>query len=115
MNKSIFAKALTVVIIGISAHALGADKSKMMNMEMTTEQRQTMAATHEKMATCMRSDKPMDECKTEMMKSCEESMGKDGCHKMMGKMHGMKGMHGMNGMQGKMKNHNMTEENESTK
>ena len=99
MKKTILAKALTILIIASSVVALGADKSKHMGMELTTEQRQTMAATHEKMATCMRSDTPMDECRSDMMKSCTETMGKDGCHMMMGKM----------------SHHKMSEDHQSTK
>ena len=58
--------------------------------EVTTEQRQKMAGLHEKMATCLRSDRPMSECRQEMMKGCKDTMGKDGCPMMGGKMgHGM--------------------------
>ena len=99
MKKTILAKALTVLIIASGAAALGADKSKNMGMDLTTEQRQTMAETHGKMATCLRSDKPMDECRTDMMKSCADTMGKDNCHMMMGKM----------------SHHKMSEDHESTK
>lgn len=56
---------------------------------MTTEQRQKMADAHEKMATCLRSDKPMEECHEAMMKSCKENMGKDGCPMMGDKGKGM--------------------------
>lgn len=59
-------------------------------MEMTAEQRKQMADMHEKMATCLRSTKPMEECRKEMMSSCKE-MG-DSCP-MMGKMHGHHMMH----------------------
>jgi len=49
---------------------------------MTPEQRQTMAAAHEKMAICLRSDKKTEDCHKEMMNSCEENMGKGMCSKM---------------------------------
>ena len=79
-------------IAGGLAQATEAGKAmspdKMMPI-MTTEQRHKMADAHEKMAGCLRSDKPMMECHDEMMKSCHENMGKDGCP-----MDGhMKGMH----------------------
>jgi hypothetical protein len=45
----------------------------------TKEQREKMAVLHDKMATCLRSDKAMPECQKEMRESCELSMGKDGC------------------------------------
>ena len=46
---------------------------------MTPEQRGKMADAHDKMASCLRSDRPMKDCHEEMMKSCQENMGKEGC------------------------------------
>ena len=43
------------------------------------ETREQMAALHEKMAACLRSDKPIAECRNEMMKSCRESIGAQAC------------------------------------
>ena len=57
-------------------------------MKMTPEQRQTMAAAHEKMAACLRSDRPLSECRNEMMQACHKMMGKEGCP-MMGDMQEM--------------------------
>jgi hypothetical protein len=37
------------------------------------EVREKMAALHEQMATCLRSDKSVAECRTELMKGCRES------------------------------------------
>lgn len=39
------------------------------------EQREKMAANHEKMSACLRSDKPLKDCHDEMRKSCEENKG----------------------------------------
>lgn len=65
--------------------------------------REKMAAVHEKMAACLRSDKSIAECHTEMMKTCQETMGKDGCPMMgMGGSMGMKGMHDQKGVQDHM-------------
>jgi len=50
------------------------------------ETREKMAALHEQMAACLRSEKSIDECRTEMMKSCRDAMGPQGCP-MMGKGH----------------------------
>jgi hypothetical protein len=60
---------------------------------MTKEQREKMAVAHEKMAACLRSDRALDECHGEMMKTCE---GEGGCpmHGMMGKGHMGKMGHG---------------------
>lgn len=82
---------------GASAIASDTDKSanEMKMPNLTAEQRGKMADAHEKMATCLRSDKPMHECHDEMKKSCQENMGKGGCPMMDGMaMHGKgKGMH----------------------
>ena len=56
--------------------------------EFTTEQRHKMADLHNKMALCLRSDRPMLECRQEMMTGCKDTMGKDGCPMMGGMMHG---------------------------
>ena len=45
----------------------------------TAEQRQQMADAHEKMAACLRSDQPVKECHQELMKSCKDKMGENGC------------------------------------
>lgn len=49
------------------------------------EHREKMAAHHEMMATCLRSDKPLSECKGEMHKSCGKESCKEGCPMMDGK------------------------------
>jgi len=46
------------------------------------EMREKMATLHEQMAVCLRSDKSVAECRTEMMKSCQETMGAQSCPKM---------------------------------
>lgn len=58
-----------------------------MDKNMSKEDRAKMADMHSKMADCLKSDKPMSECKTEMMDSCKD-MG-NACQ-MMGKDHKMK-------------------------
>ena len=70
------------------ADDMGKKNSPMKMPTMTTEQRQKMADAHEKMALCLRSEKPFSDCHEEMMKACKEGMGKDGCP-----MRGGKKMH----------------------
>jgi len=60
------------------------------------EMREKMAAYHEQLAACLRSDKPMAECHKEAMKHHQEMMGgmsKEGCT-MMDKDHTMPGPSG---------------------
>jgi hypothetical protein len=64
------------------AHSAAMSKMK----EPTPEIRQKMADAHQKMADCLKSTKPISECKDEMMKNCP--MMKNG-HCMM--MEGMSG------------------------
>lgn len=71
---------LVLCVLGVSASSAFAHDQKMMMMTMTPEQRQKMATTHEAMALCLKSERPLPECKDEMMKSCMDTMGKEGCH-----------------------------------
>jgi hypothetical protein len=47
--------------------------------EPSKEMRAKMASLHERMAACLRSDKSFVECRSEMMKSCQELLGEHGC------------------------------------
>jgi len=57
--------------------ALGADTQT--NVPPSPEMRQKMAEVHTRMAVCLKSDKPISECRTDMLKNCQDLMGKDGC------------------------------------
>jgi hypothetical protein len=59
------------------------------------EQREKMAVLHEQMAACLRSDKPVSDCRAAMMKGCQAELGEQGCASMMGR-----GMMGRRMMQG---------------
>jgi hypothetical protein len=50
--------------------------------------RAKMATAHEQMAACLRSEKPIAACRTEMMKTGHELMGDHGCPTMEMGMHG---------------------------
>jgi hypothetical protein len=69
--------------------------------QMTPEQRGKMADLHEKMAACLRSNRPISECHNDMMKGCQETMGAGGCP-MMGGM-GPHGPHHGGATQGQTK------------
>jgi hypothetical protein len=57
---------------------------------MTAEQRNKMADVHEKLAACLRSDRPMSDCHEEAMKNCQDLLGAN-CPMGHGKEH-QKGM-----------------------
>ncbi len=44
--------------------------------------REKMATLHEQMAACLRSDKSVTDCHTEMANSCRTTMGTEGCSMM---------------------------------
>ena len=60
-----------------SAHA--AEPKKSAPAAPSPEVRQQMADVHQKMAECLRSDRPIAECRTEMMKSCRDLVGQASC------------------------------------
>ncbi len=101
----------TQVIMAIATIIFSTTFSFAVETKVTKEDRQKMAEIHTKMATCLKSDKPMSDCQSEMMKSCKDMMGKSGCPMMDG-MGQMKGM--MNG-QGMMMGHSMMGQEEETK
>ena len=82
---------LVVAALAWSPPAHAADPKTAPPAAATAEQRQKMADIHQKMAECLRSDRPIAECRSEMAGSCHDSLGADMCP-MMGKGGGM--MHG---------------------
>jgi hypothetical protein len=65
-----------------SLYAATKQSNKMMPMEMTPEQRVNMATVHENMATCLKSDKTVEACHSEMKENCKNMMGAEGCKMM---------------------------------
>ena len=60
------------------------------SFEPSKDVRAKMAGLHEQMATCLRSDKSFQDCRTEMMTACQQVAGAPGCRRM-----GMGGPHRM--------------------
>ncbi len=90
MKKLILASVVTMIFSGVAftvAQAKPGTSAKKTMTEPSAEQREKMAANHEKMATCLRSTSPLSDCKKEMMHSCHETMGKEGCSMMEHKDH----------------------------
>lgn len=92
--KKYFVLAL-MALASINASAADSSSEKKDEPRATSgpskESREKMAAAHDKMAKCLRSEKSMRECHEEMHKQCKEGGGKD-CP-MMGKMGKGKGHH----------------------
>jgi hypothetical protein len=95
MNRpSLLCALVAALALSLTSAALAAEPKKGPPADPSPETRQQMAAVHQKMADCLRSDRPFAECRSEMMKSCHDMMGEDGCPMMGGP--GMMG-HGMMG------------------
>ncbi len=74
MNQAAFVLLFLSSLVG-SAVSAEEPKGK---PAMTAEQRSKMAEAHEKMAVCLRSEKPMKDCHEEMRKACNDNKG-EGC------------------------------------
>ena len=69
--------AVSMMACVVSASAAETTKSEC--PPLTKETREKMAAVHEQIAACLRSDKPVAECRAEMAKSHSELMQASGC------------------------------------
>ncbi len=64
-----------MLALGLAAGAvLAADPSPAERPAPTKEMREKMASAHEQMAACLKSDRPIADCHSEMMKNHEEMM-----------------------------------------
>jgi hypothetical protein len=90
--------ALTAILLLCAVAVTSADTPPPGQPELSKETREKMAALHEQMAACLRSDKPVSECHSTMIKSCQEQLGSDGCPMMTGMAHGSDGRHRMRPM-----------------
>lgn len=63
----------------IAGCAAAADQQPPADLPPGTEMRAKMASLHERMAACLRSERPLADCRTEMMRDCQELMGEQGC------------------------------------
>lgn len=70
---------ITALALVSAGAAFAAEPQKGAPPEPTPEARQNMAAVHEKMAACLKSNRSIAECRTEMQASCQSMMGQGGC------------------------------------
>lgn len=73
---------IALLLATSSLYAATKQSNTMMPMEMTPEQRVNMATVHENMAACLKSDKTVEACHSEMRSSCKSMMGNDACKMM---------------------------------
>lgn len=107
VSKFIPSSATLCATLILGSGAIFAAQPPAMHSASSKAMREQMATMHERMAACLRSDRPISECRSEMMKTCRSMMGKDGCSSMgMGMGMGMGGMKMGKGMSGGMCDHN---------
>jgi hypothetical protein len=70
--------ALALLVLASAWPTWAADAKRTPPPEPTTEQRQKMAEAYQKMAECLRSNRPMAECRSEMAGACH-TMGPGIC------------------------------------
>jgi hypothetical protein len=73
------AQIMIASVLVIASAAPAANPPGAVQAAPSREMRQKMATVHEQMATCLRSEKSIIECRTEMMRSCHDVVGKDSC------------------------------------
>jgi len=76
-TKSLLASL--VLVLGSASVALAAEPPSTAATGPSKEMREKMAAFHEQLAACLRSDKPIAECHKEAMQHHKDMMGKEGC------------------------------------
>jgi len=85
MHSRIISVSLLCTLIA-SAFMSGIAMADMATAEPSKDLRAKMAAAHEQMAACLRTDRAMSDCREEMMKQCHKLMGERACPMMeMGK------------------------------
>jgi hypothetical protein len=78
--------------IAAAALAVSAEPPASSASAPSKETREKMAAVHEQMAACLRSDKSITECRTETMQKCQAMLGQQSCRGMGMGNAGMRGM-----------------------
>jgi hypothetical protein len=86
-SKIFLRNLIASMVIAGATGVFAADEPPAPPSAPSKEVREQMAALHEKMAACLRSDKAFAACRDEMQKSCWEMMGEQGCPMMGMGMH----------------------------
>jgi hypothetical protein len=75
--RSIVVIAAIAMSWGITARAV--EPTEPASGAEPQQSREQMARAHEKMAACLRSERPLAECRAEMMHTCKAAKAKQGC------------------------------------
>ena len=79
ISNTLVELALAAMLLAGAAAVFAADEPKATPPAPSQQMREQMASLHEKMATCLRSDKPFADCRSEMQTNCKSMMGEQGC------------------------------------
>jgi hypothetical protein len=79
MNKQRSAAWLASITLLAASAVIAAEPPTADATGPSKEIRDKLATLHEQLANCLRSDKPIAQCHTEMMKSCQDMFGAQGC------------------------------------
>jgi len=71
-----------LVLLAAATPALAAEPPANRAAAPSQELRDQMAAVHQRMASCLRSEKPIAECREEMRRNCAKFMGEQDCSMM---------------------------------
>jgi cytosine/adenosine deaminase-related metal-dependent hydrolase len=74
----------------MSGLAMAADTATAVPPEPSKEVREKMAAAHDRMAACLRTDRTVSDCRDELMKACHQLAAEHGCPMMDKHQHMMK-------------------------
>jgi len=68
---------VVVILLGLAVTGSSLAAIPVGPLEPTPDTREKMAALHEQMATCLRSDQAFSACQAQMVKSCKEQLGNE--------------------------------------
>ena len=78
-SNTLLRNLIASMMIAGASSVLAADEPPAVPPAPSKEMREQMAAVHEKMAACLRSDKAFADCRDEVQKNCREMMGQQAC------------------------------------
>lgn len=79
MKKLVLLATAFLCVAGTQVLAADSDSKTKNEAIVNKETREQMAANHDKMAQCLRSDKSLEICRDEMHAECENMPGEYGC------------------------------------
>ncbi len=81
-TRTLLRSVVVASLLCLTASAWSADPAPASSdpgLVPSKEQREQMAVLHERMAACLRSDKSVTECRSDMMRGCQQTLGASGC------------------------------------